>query len=241
MSFQVLQNEKQIHEARRILDDRGLSAMTGARNSAIKRLISRSRIADPLIIGDVRKSWDILATVRFIEDRFPKDASILDIGCYGSEALLAMHNAGFTNLSGVDLDPRIRNMPHQDSIRYVTGNFMATPFEDESFDAITAISVIEHGYDGPRLLSEMSRLLKPGGTFLASVDYWQDKIDTGNTRYFDMSWLLFSAEDVQALIAEAAKHRLRPVGDLQFSGSDRTIEHGGYEYTFAWLALEKLA
>jgi SAM-dependent methyltransferase len=237
--MEVLQTNEQIREARERLVERNLSALPGPFEQSVKRLVSRTRLHRPLIMGDYVKSWDVLATVRLLEEKLAKDDPILDFGCYASEILIALYKAGFTNLSGVDLDPRISRMPHADRIRYRVGDFMNTPFEDASFQAITSISVIEHGFNGPRLFAEVSRLLRPGGYFIASFDYWQKKIDTTGTRFFDMDWLIFSEQDVQQLLCQAAEHGLHPIGDLNFEGRDKAVKHGGYEYTFAWLALQK--
>jgi SAM-dependent methyltransferase len=64
---------------------------------------------------------------------------------------------------------------------------MHTPFEDRSFSCITSISVIEHGFDGSRLVREVSRLLVRGGYFIASFDCWPEKIDSSGN-YFS-AWI----------------------------------------------------
>jgi Methylase involved in ubiquinone/menaquinone biosynthesis len=51
-------------------------------------------------------------------------------------------------------------MPFADKIKYVVGDFMHTPFPDNSFDVVTAISVIEHGFNPDLLLKEMLRIVK---------------------------------------------------------------------------------
>ena len=239
--MQVLQRRAQIEQAREEMRARGISAMTPATPSLLRRAMGRVTSRRHVPLGDQIKSWDVLATVRFCEETLAKNDPILDIGAYASEVLVSLHRAGFTDLTGVDLNPRLRDMPHRDRIRYVTADFMNTPFPDASFAAVTSISVIEHGYDPQRLFQEMARILRPGGHFIASTDYWPEKIDTGDTRFFDMSWLIFSREDVAELIEEAARHGLEPAGELRFDGGDKAVEHGGYEYTFAWLALRKKA
>jgi len=241
MSMKVLKSKQQIQEARDAMVADKLSATPSPFEAAVKHLVKRTRLVEPLLLGDFLKSWDVLETIRFCESNLKKDAPILDIGAYASEVIVSLHKAGFTNLTGIDLNPLLKNMPHRDKISYVTGNFMATPFEDASFQAITSISVIEHGLDAPKLLGEAGRILQPGGYFIASFDYWPEKIDTGNTRFFDMDWLIFSKEDVAALIEEGRRHGLEPAGELRFEGGDKAIHHGGYDYTFGWLALQKRA
>jgi SAM-dependent methyltransferase len=213
--------------------------MEGPFARGVKGLARRLHLGDPLTIGDFVKSWDVLTSIEFLQERSETSDPILDLGCYASEILLALDKAGYGNLSGIDLNPRLKEMPRQGRIHYRTGDFMQTPFADQSFAAITSISVIEHGFDGPRLMGEASRLLQPGGVFVASFDYWPEKIDTSGTRFFGMDWLIFSRADVEAMVDEAARHGLRPVGAMDYDAAERTIRFGGYAYTFAWLALEK--
>ena len=130
-------------------------------------------------------------------------------------------------------------MPHADRVRYHVSDFMSTPFDAGSFAAVTAISVIEHGYAPERLFAELGRLLRPGGYFIASFDYWPEKIDTGDTRFFDLSWLIFSEQDVQQLISEAARHGLQAAGELNPAANERPIHCQGFDYTFGWLVLRK--
>jgi SAM-dependent methyltransferase len=54
-------------------------------------------------------------------------------------------------------------------VTYYDGNAM--PFDDEMFDAVLCIEVMEHARDPDLLAGEMSRILKPGGTLLLSVPW----------------------------------------------------------------------
>lgn len=239
MTLEVLQNKEQIRAAREALERRNLSSLPHPVVRGAARAMAWVGLEPPLVLGDYIKSWDLLRSVEFLEQHVARDAPILDIGAYASEILIALHKAKFTNLTGVDLNPRLAEMPYGDRIRYTTSDFMATPFADESFAAVTAVSVIEHGYDPERLMREVARLLRPGGYFVASFDYWREKVDTGDTRFFGMNWLIFSEQDVEAMLAIARKYGLEPDGALQPETADRAIEHGGYRYTFGWLVLKK--
>ncbi len=241
MTFHVLKNETEIREARQTLVERSLSSLPHPATRLAGRLMARLGLSPSLILGDYVKSWDLLKSVEFLEQHVPRNSPILDIGAYASEILIAMHKAGFTDLTGADLNSKLSRMPFPNKIRYVESDFMATPFKDQSFKAITSISVIEHGYDPERLLREVSRLLVPGGYFLASFDYWPNKIDTGSTRFFDMSWLIFSKDDLEELLSIARGMGLVPAGNMEPDADKRAIEHGGYHYTFGWLVLQKQA
>ncbi|HSN68206.1 MAG TPA: class I SAM-dependent methyltransferase [Thermoanaerobaculia bacterium] len=237
MAFEVLQTRQQVEEARANLEKRGVSC-AGIELSR-RTLWQRIRGAPPSTLGDLRKSWDVLRTAEFIEQHHPKAARVLDIGAYNSEMLCVLHRLGFERLTGIDLNAAIRQMPYRESIRWEVGDFLRTPFPDRAFDVITSISVIEHGFDAPALLAEMSRLLDPGGSFVASFDYWPDKIDTSDTKFFGMDWLIFSREEVQTFIREASDFGFVSEGALDMRANERPVRCADREYTFAWLVLKK--
>ena len=54
--------------------------------------------------------------------------------------------------------------------KVVLGEGEALPFKPASFDRAVSVCVLEHTRDDSRVLSEVSRVLKPGGTFALSVD-----------------------------------------------------------------------
>jgi SAM-dependent methyltransferase len=236
MASEILQSRMQIDWSLSELRKRRLSCAT----SPLQGFLQRLGFLRGIKIGDRVKGWDVLKTVRFIEDHVERNAPLLDIGAYASEILCILHRLGYTNLTGVDLNPNIGRMPHSDTIRYIKSDFMHTPFENDSFAAVTSISVIEHGFNAPSLFAEISRLLRPGGYFIASFDYWPEKIDTTGVKFFGMDWMIFSRQDIADFIKQAAGHGLVPVGELHFDAQEAPIEGGGKKYTFGWLALKKM-
>jgi len=197
------------------------------------RLLSRQEI------GDALKSWDVLHTADFAVKYVKKNEPVLDIGAFASEIPIILHRLGFTDLSGVDLNPAVRKMPYADKIRYSVSDFLKTPFANDSFSLITAISVIEHGFRPRELLEEMSRLLKPGGFFVASFDYWPEKISTEGIRMFGMDWRIFSKSEVEELIRTARSYGLTPHGAIDLDADQKPISFFERSYTFAWIALQK--
>jgi SAM-dependent methyltransferase len=239
MTLEVLQREAQIAQSRARLEERGISCATRP-PTRVARLWARI-LGKPqrMLFGDVLKSWDVLKTADFLEQAFPRTGRVLDLGAYNSEILSVLHRMGFEKLTGIDMNPGVREMPYSGAIDYRVGDFLRTPFPDGTFDAITAISVIEHGYDAPLLLGEMSRILRPGGWFVASFDYWPEKIDTAGTKFFGMEWRILSMEDVEEMVAVAERFGLAPEGELLFGADERPIHCADRDYTFAWIALRK--
>lgn len=236
MTLEVLQSEKQIREGRRILERRGLSSMT----TSWRRWLQRRRLMQGVEVGDRLKSWDVLKTAQFMEAHVARTAPVLDIGAYASEIPPLLHRMGYRRVCAIDLNPELARMPFPSAIDYRVADFLQAPYQDGSFAAITAISVIEHGFDREALVAEMSRLLAPGGYFIASFDYWPEKIATDGQDVFGMSWTIFSRVEVQELIATAAQAGLKPFGAMNFSCSgEKPISCFSRDYTFAWMVLQR--
>jgi SAM-dependent methyltransferase len=96
-------------------------------------------------------------------------SEILEVGG-GQSGLtrLLYPNARVTNL---DMESSFANAPcnRQEGVRFVCGDATRLDFESASFDAVTMFDVLEHIPDDDKAISEMLRVLKPGGWFLISV------------------------------------------------------------------------
>ena len=231
----VLQSKSEINQARETLKQRNLSFV----ESDFVRTLRQYKLLPGVSVGHDIKSWDILKTVSYIESNIGKQDSVLDIGAYASEILCILHRLGYTNLTGIDLNLKVKNMPFAKSVCYEVGDMLHTPFSEGAFSAITAISVIEHGFDSDKLLHEISRLLKPEGVFIVSFDYWPNKIDTSNERMFDMDWRIFSKDEVNQFLKDAERFQLFPESNTNFDIQVPAISWANRQYTFAWLALKK--
>jgi ubiquinone/menaquinone biosynthesis C-methylase UbiE len=147
---------------------------------------------------------------------------------------------GFPDLTGIDLNPTLTRMPYKQIIKYVTGDFARTAFPEETFGAVTAISVLEHGFCGPKVFREVSRILKTGGYLIGSTDYWPEKVDTSGVTVYGLDWTIFSKGELLNLIKEAGNYGLVPVGQLNFEASEPTVRWFKKDYTFVWFAFQKV-
>jgi SAM-dependent methyltransferase len=230
--FAVLQDRDQIFDGR--------AAMTAAGVD-----FAQSPIYPAHVRPDVIKSWDVWRTVSLIRQTTdPAAGRVLDLGCFACEIVPALDRFGFSDLHGIDLNPQVSDMPAASRATYHVGDMMAAPFEDGSVNAISAISTIEHGFDQPRLLAEVSRLLTPGGHFVFSTDYWPEKIDTAEVQqWFNLDWTIFSAQDIKAFIAQAADVGLAPVlpvtDELLETVDDQPVHWHKRDYTFLYGVLRK--
>jgi SAM-dependent methyltransferase len=72
---------------------------------------------------------------------------------------------------------RTRHVINVEIVDYRSTDVLAVgeslPFEDNTFDAVVSLAVLEHVRDPFRCAKELTRVLKPGGTLLADVPFLQ--------------------------------------------------------------------
>jgi SAM-dependent methyltransferase len=235
LDFAALSSRQQIDDAWQQLRARELvDELARDPVSRVKRLLRRADAATALI-PDPIKSWDVLRALEAIQERCAPDEPVLDIGSVGCAIGPALHRLGYRDVHGIDLDPQVARMAHADAVDYRVGDMTATPYEDSTFGAITAISAIEHGFKPEPLLQEVSRLLKPDGFFFFTTDYWPEKIDTSHIRLFGMTWDIFSAEEIDGFVSNAGDFGLQPTSApfrAPRAVNGRPISYQGFEYTF---------
>jgi dolichol-phosphate mannosyltransferase len=99
---------------------------------------------------------------------FTGDATaVLDIGCGSSRIIVDLKDA-----VGMDiLERKLRFLkPKHDKL--LLASTFALPFVDQSFDVVINSQVIEHIPEDPAIMSEMWRVMRPGGTLiLGTPDY----------------------------------------------------------------------
>jgi len=95
--------------------------------------------------------------------------TILEVGCGGGH-ILDRITAG--TLYGVDLSPFMLEKARArlgDRATIVKGDGQRLPFDDGMFTTVVCSEVIEHVPDPAALISEIARVLKPGGTAIISI------------------------------------------------------------------------
>jgi SAM-dependent methyltransferase len=96
---------------------------------------------------------------------------VLDFGCGTKPYESLFSNA--SHYTGVDIE--ICGHNHVDSKVDVFYDGKTLPFADGSFDSVVSFEVLEHIFNINEILSEVSRVLKPGGRFLLSIPFaWEE-------------------------------------------------------------------
>lgn len=101
-----------------------------------------------------------------------KGMKILDVGCGAGKQCLSYHQylQGEADITGGDVNDALLEQARRASadqkadIAYVPLNFnQRFPFDDDSFDLVSCCFAIYYAEDVPYTISEMRRVLKPGG------------------------------------------------------------------------------
>lgn len=129
-----------------------------ANDDPIALLRAESKVKTPWIIAKI-KEFNYLNT----------DTKVLDIGCGGGflSNALAKQNLKVT---GIDLSAESLKVAkahdETNTVNYQVANAYELPFEDQSFDIITAMDFLEHVDKPAEIILELSRVLKPKGLFI---------------------------------------------------------------------------
>jgi ubiquinone/menaquinone biosynthesis C-methylase UbiE len=140
---------------------------------------------------------------RYVESPFilsnlpPPPARILDVGCVGSFFPLILSSFGYDTYAIDIRNYSILNKLTYKDFHFFKESIVKTNFPENYFDAVCAISTIEHiGLSGrygvkedkegdEKALEEMKRIVKPGGTILLTIPFGKAKIIKPFTKVYD--------------------------------------------------------
>jgi ubiquinone/menaquinone biosynthesis C-methylase UbiE len=98
--------------------------------------------------------------------RFAEGRDVLEVGC--GTGLVLQRVAGFArSAKGVDLSPGMLDRARSRGLDVYEGSATSLPFPDASFDVACSFKVLAHVPEIERALSEMARVVRPGGVVIA--------------------------------------------------------------------------
>jgi ubiquinone/menaquinone biosynthesis C-methylase UbiE len=121
-----------------------------------------------------------MLTFNFNKINVNPEGTMLDLGCGEGRHIFGVMEQ-FPDLKCIGLDPHIESLEKAkegleflESIsnrktNFLSGSAYSLPFNDNSFDLVVCSEVLEHLHEYKDAIKEISRVLRPGGQFLASV------------------------------------------------------------------------
>lgn len=104
----------------------------------------------------------------WILSHLQQNQKILDIGCGAGFLANELAQKGH-HVFGIDLSLQsleiAKKYDKTQRVEYKYANAYCLPFENQSFDVVCALDVLEHVHEPQLLIAEASRVLKPGGLF----------------------------------------------------------------------------
>jgi len=150
--------------------------------------------------------------------KYFKGGIYLDAGCGDSiMPVLLAERYPESKILAVDYAPGLIDFLSErfPKVRYINMPLVPLPFADSSIDYIVAGEVIEHLEDPKAFISEMMRLLKPGGYLAVSTPLEEKHGEIGGKAHL---WS-FTEQSVRTLLA---------------TGESEIIKLGDYNIIMAW-------
>lgn len=188
----------------------------------------------------LEKNWDHLAAIFTLLESTPPPARILDAGAeLYSNVLPALFLAGYRDLYGLNL--AFTDKARRGPIRYEPGDLTASRFPDGFFDAVTCLSVIEHGVPLAAYFREMHRILRPGGLLITSTDYYPTPINTHGQSAHGAPVKIFTRPEIESFLDLALASGFDLTSPVNLDCSQRPVywREVDLRYTFLFFTLQK--
>lgn len=199
---------------------------------------------------DLPKNWDALgavAAVLNLADDGDRSARVMDAGSARYSPVLPwlrLYGFGASPGSLIGINLEFGAPVHRDGVVFRHGDVTDTGLPSGHLDAITCMSVIEHGVPLEGFVAECARLLRPGGVLAVSTDYDQDPPGTTGTHIYGAQVHIFSSDEIHDLVALADRHGLELIGSLDdaaLAHAERPVHWSrvDLDYTFILLTFRR--
>jgi len=135
-----------------------------------------------------RRSKKFLDTVRTLLDMPPEYIRLLDVGCSSGAFLKTATALGYCAQGVEPSAPAVRTA-QEAGLDVRQGLLQDANYPAESFDVVTLFEVIEHLKEPQVLLTEIQRVLRPGGILLigtGNAASWSAQVMGAQWEYFDI-------------------------------------------------------
>jgi SAM-dependent methyltransferase len=198
---------------------RTLGRMIALRNS-VKSADYDHRAFDSWI--PLQRYWQ-RARFQVIRGMVEGSSRVLDIGCGSSRIVQSLPQA-----VGVDMQIRKLRWLRAPGRELVQASLMELPFKDEAFDCVISSEVIEHIPRDQIDLTDMVRVLQPGGTLiLGTPDYGRWIWRTLEGIYKKVFPSGYATEHINRYTRKSLRHEIESLGltvlDVQYVGGSEMI------------------
>lgn len=221
-----------------------------SRAEADAAVASARRLRLPLHHDRV-KNWDALGAVGAVlslagrEGAFPE--RVMDAGSARYSPILPwlrLYGLGDRPAGLIGINLEFADPVRRDGVLFRHGDITATGLPDGHLDAITCMSVIEHGVPLQPFLAEAARVLRPGGVLVVSTDYDASPPDTTGRTAYGVPVHIFGPKEIRSLVGDGAAVGLDLVGELTDEGlahPERPCHWGrvGLDYTFILMTFRR--
>lgn len=170
-----------------------------------------------LLAGRAEGFWNVDYFERVILQllKLPRNAHVLDVGAgNGALTFLLARVRPDLDLTAVDITPELVTAGNDEAgkrnlrnVKFVVGDALHLEFADASFDAAVCQTLLVHLSEPARAVAEMSRVLRPGGSFMAAEFH-----------ILNFDWPVESAEPAANSLAENARYADLAVRGYRLSG-----------------------
>ena len=171
--------------------------------------------------------------------RVEPNSRVLDVGCGSGWATRLLADYAFTGrVTGIDISDEMVQLACESSkshrnVEFEVASAEQLPFETNEFTHAFSMESLYYYRNIPKALTEIHRVLKPGGLFVAVVDlYWENEATHQWIDTLKVPVELLSADDYRSLFLAAGFENIRderildprPVPDDYTSGSFKSRE-----------------
>jgi ubiquinone biosynthesis O-methyltransferase len=104
---------------------------------------------------------------------------VLEVGCGAGDFSITLSQKG-AQVWGVDFSARAieiaqaKSRVHKSNAQFRVADAQNLPFEDGTYDVVFSCECLEHVPDPQKMITEIHRVLKPGGTFVLTTENYSN-------------------------------------------------------------------